>query len=220
MIYIRLRKAIALLISIIPFSILRVILYRTFLGYKISKGAKIDFGTIIDVRHATIGRARIARFSSFTGPFSLSIGDGVSIGIGNSFNAARWATEPKFQGRGYLLECEIGNDCLITSKHIFDVVGGFKLGERSWIAGSSSQFWTHGAGINKPIVIRKDCYVGSAVRFAPGVEIGDNCLVALGSVVTGQFQHNNLMIAGVPAKVVKKDYDWHDNIPRRLPEAG
>jgi acetyltransferase-like isoleucine patch superfamily enzyme len=73
----------------------------------------------------------------------------------------------------------------------------------------SSQFWTHGAGvIDRDIQIGRDCYLGSAVRFAPGSGIGNNVIVALGSVVTEKFDISKAMIGGVPAKVLKKNYNW------------
>ena len=98
---------------------------------------------------------------------------------------------------------------MITSNHYFDVVGAFVLGNNSWIAGTGSQFWTHGAGVQeRNITIGEHCYLGSAVRFAPGSSVGDNCIVGLGSVVTKKFNSNNAMIAGHPARIIRENYDW------------
>jgi len=46
------------------------------------------------------------------------------------------------------------------------------------------------------------------VRFAPGSSIGNNVLVAMGSVVSGALGANNALVGGVPAKVLKEKYDW------------
>ena len=109
----------------------------------------------------------------------------------------------------YTRTLEIGADTLITSGHHFDVAGKFKLGDRSWIAGIGSQFWTHGVGVlDRNIEIGSDCYLGSAVRFAPGAAIANNVLVAMGSVVSGKIDASNALIGGVPAKVLRKNYDW------------
>ena len=98
---------------------------------------------------------------------------------------------------------------MITSNHYFDVAGTFVLGNNSWIAGIGSQFWTHGAGVQeRNITIGERCYLGSAVRFAPGSSVGDNCIVGLGSVVTKEFNSNNAVIAGHPAKIIRENYDW------------
>ena len=78
----------------------------------------------------------------------------------------------------------------------------------SIIAGRESQFWTHGNGINKTVEIGESCYIGSASRFSPGAKVGNNVIVGMGSVVTKQIDCNNAMVAGIPAKVVKHDYDF------------
>ena len=97
-----------------------------------------------------------------------------------------------------------------------DLAGSLIIGDKSWVAGRGSQFWTHGAGIKKrDISIGKECYVGSAVRFAPGASVPDYCIVGLGSVVTSEITESRSLVAGVPAKVIKRDYDWrtalHEN---------
>jgi len=55
----------------------------------------------------------------------------------------------------------------------------------------------------KGVKVGKNCWIGSKVTILDGVAIGDNCVIAAGSVVTKSFSNNNL-IAGVPAKVLKK----------------
>ena len=51
------------------------------------------------------------------------------------------------------------------------------------------------------IVIGKRCWIGTNTVILPGVTLGDNCIVAAGSVVKDSFP-NNSVIAGVPAKMV------------------
>ncbi|GAB1268524.1 DapH/DapD/GlmU-related protein [Aurantivibrio infirmus] len=53
----------------------------------------------------------------------------------------------------------------------------------------------------KGIVIGENCWIGSKVTILDGVELGANCIVAAGSVVTKSFKSNDI-VAGVPAKVV------------------
>jgi acetyltransferase-like isoleucine patch superfamily enzyme len=55
---------------------------------------------------------------------------------------------------------------------------------------------------NKPIVIGKNCWIGANAVILPGVELGDNVIVAAGSVVNKSFESNSI-IAGVPAKKLK-----------------
>lgn len=53
------------------------------------------------------------------------------------------------------------------------------------------------------IHIGKNCWIGGHVTINPGVTLGDNVIVASGAVVTKSFE-SNVMIAGVPAKIIKK----------------
>lgn len=58
-------------------------------------------------------------------------------------------------------------------------------------------------GVNrKGIIIGKNCWIGSKVTILDGVNIGDGCILAAGSVVTKSFPANSI-IGGVPAKILK-----------------
>lgn len=54
----------------------------------------------------------------------------------------------------------------------------------------------------KPIVIKRNAWIGAAATILPGVTVGENAVVAAGSVVTKDVP-NNTIVAGVPAKHVK-----------------
>lgn len=54
-----------------------------------------------------------------------------------------------------------------------------------------------------PIKIGKNCFIGCNVLILKGSEIGDNCVVGAGAVVSGKFE-NNCVIAGNPARVIKR----------------
>lgn len=55
----------------------------------------------------------------------------------------------------------------------------------------------------KPVKIGHDCWIGARSTIFPGVTIGNYCVVAAGSVVTKDVPDFSV-VAGVPAKVVKK----------------
>ena len=55
---------------------------------------------------------------------------------------------------------------------------------------------------DKPIKIGKMCWIGANVTILPGVELGDNVIVAAGAVVTKSFP-SNCVIAGIPCKIIK-----------------
>lgn len=53
------------------------------------------------------------------------------------------------------------------------------------------------------IIIGKNCWIGTNAVILPGVRLGDNTVVGAGSVVTKNFP-TNVVIAGNPAKIIKK----------------
>jgi acetyltransferase-like isoleucine patch superfamily enzyme len=199
----------ATLISLLPLNGLRVLGYHL-LGYKI-QDSRIGFGTIIAVDEALIEACKIGPFNLFAGPMKIYIHRGASIGNRNEFICGYWVLRDEYKDHRYARSFEVCDDALITSRHYFDVAGSFLLGERSWIAGIDSQFWTHGAGVKeRDVRIGADCYIGSAVRFAPGSSIADNVIIAMGSVVSGSIPESNVLVGGVPAKVLKSDYNWKE----------
>jgi acetyltransferase-like isoleucine patch superfamily enzyme len=54
----------------------------------------------------------------------------------------------------------------------------------------------------KDIVIGRNCWIGFGAVILPGVEIGDNVTIGANSVVNKSFP-SNVVIAGVPAKIIK-----------------
>lgn len=56
----------------------------------------------------------------------------------------------------------------------------------------------------KDIVIGKNCWIGINSSILPGVVLGDHTIVGAGSVVTKSFPDGDCVIAGNPAKVLKK----------------
>lgn len=56
---------------------------------------------------------------------------------------------------------------------------------------------------SREIVIGKNCFIGCNSIILKGTVLGDSCVVGAGSVVCGKFE-NNCVIAGNPAKVIKR----------------
>jgi acetyltransferase-like isoleucine patch superfamily enzyme len=208
----KIRLFIALLISLAPCRLIRIVLYRLAFRYRISLSAQIGFGAVIAVQKANIGAARIGACNRFFGPFRLAVEEGAIISPFCSFQAGQYMLKRCNGDVDRLSLCMIKRNARITEGHLIDASEGFELGENSWIAGRGSQFWTHGAeyGVSRDrsVVIGDNCYVGSAVRFAPGVKIGNRCMVGMGSVVTKSFNEDCLLIAGTPARIMKRNWDW------------
>lgn len=55
----------------------------------------------------------------------------------------------------------------------------------------------------KPVVIKKNAWIGAKATICPGVIVGENAVVAAGAVVTKDVPKNTV-VAGMPAKVIKK----------------
>lgn len=56
--------------------------------------------------------------------------------------------------------------------------------------------------ICKPIVIKRNAWIGAAATILPGVTVGENAVVAAGAVVSKDVPANTV-VAGVPAKIIK-----------------
>ena len=52
------------------------------------------------------------------------------------------------------------------------------------------------------VVIKKNVWLGAACTILPNVTVGENSVVAAGAVVTKDVP-DNVVVAGVPAKIVK-----------------
>lgn len=61
---------------------------------------------------------------------------------------------------------------------------------------------------DRPISVGNDVWLGSYASILKGVVIGNNCVIGFRSVVTRPFSENNVIIAGIPAVIVKRNIDW------------
>lgn len=61
---------------------------------------------------------------------------------------------------------------------------------------------------NNNVVIGNHVWLGREVLVLKGSRIADNSVVGARSVVTRQFDESNVIIAGVPAKIVKRNINW------------
>lgn len=108
----------------------------------------------------------------------------------------------------------IGNDVSIAPGVYLGASsqGKITIGNRSAIAaGTRVVTPTHDpnvlpvskVGINKSVVIGEDVWIGTGVIILPGVIIHDGAIVGAGAVVTKDVPED-CMVAGVPAKIIKK----------------
>lgn len=95
-------------------------------------------------------------------------------------------------------QIKIGCDCMFSSN--IDIVTG----------DSHSILDLSGKRINpsKDIVIEDHVWVGQKNTILKGTYISKNSIVGAGSVVSKEFEKQNVIIAGVPAKVIKEEINW------------
>ena len=115
----------------------------------------------------------------FIAPLNIDIPWRVSIGEGVFIN--RNCT---FEGKGYV---RIGNNVHIGPNVVFATTDHV-LGKMDEVTGN--------------IEIFDNVWIGSNVSVLQGVRVGPNVIVGAGAVVTKDF--DSCIIAGVPAKVIKK----------------
>lgn len=59
-------------------------------------------------------------------------------------------------------------------------------------------------GKSGDIVLGKNCWIGMNAVILPGVHLGEHTIVGAGAVVTRSFEEGHCVIAGNPAKLIKK----------------
>lgn len=64
---------------------------------------------------------------------------------------------------------------------------------------------------NKNITIGNHVWIGKSVQLLGGCSIPDNCIVGARSVTSRKFTEKNCIIAGNPAKVIRKDIIWAED---------
>jgi acetyltransferase-like isoleucine patch superfamily enzyme len=201
----RLRLLLALMIGLVPLNGLRLLLYRRLLGYEIGPRSRIGMFNLIACKQLRLGPAtRIGRANVIRGAFAFSAGPRLFVGDFNVFSAPKQLDHPKLADRRYAASIEFGEDCLVNDAHYLDAHGRVTVGDGTWIAGRASQFFTHGVSVHdRDIVIGSGCFIGSAVRFAPGSGVGDRNIVGIGSVVVGRIAAEGSLISGFPAAPVR-----------------
>lgn len=109
---------------------------------------------------------------------------------------------------------EIGNNFGIGKFAFFGCSGKIKIGDNV-IMGEYVSFHSENHNFSntnklikdqgvtsKGITLGNDIWVGAKVTFLDGSEVGSRCVIAAGAVVKDKFP-NNVIIGGVPAKIIK-----------------
>jgi len=104
----------------------------------------------------------------------------------------------------------IGKNVFLNTGCTFQDLGGITIGDGTQI-GQNVVLCTlnHGIAPEKrhtnypsPVIIGKNVWIGASATVVPGVNIGDNAIIAAGALVSKDVPAN-AVVAGVPAKLQK-----------------
>jgi acetyltransferase-like isoleucine patch superfamily enzyme len=106
--------------------------------------------------------------------------------------------------------------CEITGKTNLIIAHGLQVGEGSlisWGCELLDEDWHDIKYEGKrekdhTIVIGNHVWIGSYVKILKGVHISDNSVIASSAVVTKSFAEGNVLIAGNPAVIIKREVEW------------
>ncbi|WFB37310.1 acyltransferase [Kiritimatiellota bacterium B12222] len=104
----------------------------------------------------------------------------------------------------------LSSNCVLFSSNSLTIGSGCMIGAYTYIL-SGGEYDHHspipyadqnGMETKGPCVIGPNCWFGARITVLDGVEIGKDCVLAAGAVVTQNFPENSV-IGGVPAKRIK-----------------
>ena len=168
------------------------------------------------VRKVKIGKHSIIYFRCLvvnTSNRRIIIGKNCKIGCSSNRYHAGMAFHTRLLNVGVNSEIVIGDNCRINGVSIH-AEGGVFIGNKCVMASGVNIMDSNGHKVYssdrtigrdnpKPIRIGNNVWIGVNSIILKGTEIGDNCIVAAGSVVKGIFP-DNVIISGNPAVIVKK----------------
>lgn len=116
-------------------------------------------------------------------------------------------------GRGAV--CELGSGYVNVNSR-FVIKHGLRIGYDVAIAWDCEIidedfheiYWEGKKEKDKIIEIGNHVWIGSNCRILKGVKIGNNNVIAANSVVTKSFPEENVLIAGIPARIIKESISW------------
>jgi acetyltransferase-like isoleucine patch superfamily enzyme len=128
------------------------------------------------------------------GPYSC-LGTELKIEIGKGTTTSRFfnCVGHVYIGEGVL----IGPNVFISSgKHIINGKNTIRTEDNLYIE-------KYGKPFSDQVIIGDNCWIGANCVILPGVNLGNGCVVGANSVVTKSFP-DNVIIGGVPAKIIKQ----------------
>ncbi|WP_431136490.1 acyltransferase [Psychroserpens mesophilus] len=148
----------------------------------------------------------------FRGKGNVAFGQNVKFGIVNS--PMFYNTYAYIEARHSESKIVFGDDISINNNFSITAEKSITIGDHTLIGYNCSISDSNFHDLNplnrlntdahpKAVIIGKNVFVGNDVSILKGVTIGDNSVIAAGSIVTKSFPEN-VVIAGVPAKIIRE----------------
>lgn len=147
------------------------------------------------------------------GKKNIQYGAGLNIGYGCRFDLINPEKKTLFIGEN----CEIGDYCHFVATEKVEIGNNFLCASKVFLSDTNhGNYRGESCSLpseppkerpltSDPVFIGDNVWVGDNVVILPGSRIGNGCIVGANAVVSGVFE-NNCIIAGVPAKIIKR-YD-------------
>lgn len=103
---------------------------------------------------------------------------------------------------------KIGKRVVIMNNSLFMSAGGITIEDDVLVAANAQLISNnhdpdeHAILTCKPIVLKRNCWIGAGATILPGVTVGENAIVGAGAVVTKDVEPNAI-VGGIPAKRLK-----------------
>lgn len=123
--------------------------------------------------------------------FSINLGADALVQLGEGFNS----------NFGLIISCankiEFGNRCLLGWNCTFIDSDGHKIFQNDAIINPTNT-----------VCIGNHVWISANSTFLKGTNVSHDSIVGMGSLVTKCFDASNVIIAGNPAKIVKREINW------------
>ena len=140
---------------------------------------------------------------------------GLHLVIGTAFD--HWTNTPRMANN---CRMDIGEHVIVCGAMIYLQEEGshITIGRNSmiswgvdiWCTDAHTIMNMEGTPTNHPyfIEIGEHVWVGKDAKIGKNVRIGHDNIIGWGSIVTKNFEESNLLLAGIPAKIIKTGVQW------------
>lgn len=127
------------------------------------------------------------------------------IHIEDNNNTVRIGSGTHISGKTHLA-CIEGTNIKIGKNCLFSCDITFRTGDSHTILN------LEGDRINpsKDIEVGDHVWIGNKTIITKGAVISENSIIATGAIVTNTFEEGNVILGGVPAKIIKRKINWDE----------